>query len=150
MNVAPIQVLLIEDNPGDARLTREALLGCNLKMQITEVKDGEQAIACLLREDDFCDAPTPDLILLDLNLPRKDGREVLVEIKANPNLNHIPVVVLTSSKAEDDILRAYQLHANCYITKPIDLEQLQKVATQIHEFWFTIAKLPQEAWDGRP
>ena len=144
MCVSPIEILLVEDNPGDARLAREALAGSKLKLQIHEVNDGEAAIAFIQRKCPYHDMPRPDLILLDLNLPKKDGREVLTEIKSCPEFQHIPVVVLTSSKAEEDILRAYKLHANCYITKPIDLQQLQRVVTQIQEFWFTIVKLPVE------
>lgn len=144
MCVSPIEILMVEDNPGDARLAREALAGSKLKLEIHEVNDGEAAIAFIQRKCPYHDAPRPDLILLDLNLPKKDGREVLTEIKSSPEFQHIPVVVLTSSKAEEDILRAYKLHANCYISKPIDLGQLQKIVEQIQEFWFTIVKLPVE------
>lgn len=144
MQLAPVEILLVEDNPGDARLAREALLSNKMRLEVNEVHDGEAAMAYLLRQGPFRTAPRPDLILLDLNLPKKDGREVLAEIKENAELKQIPVVILTSSKAEEDILRTYKLHANCYIAKPIDLDQLQKVVTQIKDFWFTIVKLPPE------
>ena len=144
MSLSPIEVLLVEDNPGDARLARESLADCKLKLNVSEVHDGEAAMAFLRREGEFRNAHRPDLILLDLNLPKKDGREVLAEVKAAPRLKQIPIVVLTSSKAEEDILHTYELHANCYIAKPIDLEQLNKVVKQIKEFWFTIVKLPPE------
>lgn len=140
----PIEVLLVEDNPGDARLAREALSDSKLRLEVQEVHDGDAAIAFLRREGNFRDARRPDLILLDLNLPKKDGREVLAEVKEDPNLKQIPVVILTSSEAEEDVLKTYALHANCYIRKPIDLEQLQKVVKQIKDFWFTIVKLPEE------
>ncbi|MGB8493901.1 MAG: response regulator [Candidatus Acidiferrum sp.] len=144
MSVSPIEVLLVEDNPGDCRLVREALADYKLKLEVKEAHDGEAAIAFLHREGEFRGARRPDLILLDLNIPKKDGREVLAEVKVDRRLKQIPVVILTSSKAEEDILRTYELHANCYISKPISLEQLQKVVRQIKEFWFTIVKLPPE------
>lgn len=144
MSVSPIEVLLVEDNPGDCRLVREALADYKLKLEVKEVRDGEAAMAYLHREGEFRRARRPDLILLDLNIPKKDGREVLAEVKVDRRLKQIPVVILTSSQAEEDILRTYELHANCYISKPIDLEQLQKVVRQIKEFWFTIVKLPPE------
>ncbi|HKM80535.1 MAG TPA: response regulator [Candidatus Acidoferrum sp.] len=144
MSVSPIRVLLVEDNPGDCRLVREALADYKLKLEVKEVHDGEAAMAYLHREGEFRRARRPDLILLDLNIPKKDGREVLAEVKVDRRLKQIPVVILTSSQAEEDILRTYELHANCYISKPIDLEQLQKVVRQIKEFWFTIVKLPPE------
>jgi len=140
----PIEVLLVEDNAGDARLTREALVDDKLKIQIRESHDGEAAMAYLRREGQFSDARLPDLVLLDLNLPKKGGIEVLSEMKADPQLKHIPVVILTSSKAEEDIVRTYDLHANCYISKPIGLAQLQKVVGQIRSFWFTIVRLPSQ------
>ena len=144
MSVSPIEVLLVEDNPGDCRLVRETLADYKLKLEVKEVHDGEAAMAFLHREGEFRRARRPDLILLDLNIPKKDGREVLAEVKVDRRLKQIPVVILTSSKAEEDILQTYELHANCYISKPIDLEQLQKVVRQIKEFWFTIVKLPPE------
>lgn len=144
MSVSPIEVLLVEDNPGDCRLVRETLADYKLKLEVKEVHDGEAAMAFLHREGEFRRARRPDLILLDLNIPKKDGREVLAEVKVDRRLKQIPVVILTSSKAEEDILQTYELHANCYICKPIDLEQLQKVVSQIKEFWFTIVKLPPE------
>jgi chemotaxis family two-component system response regulator Rcp1 len=140
----PIEILLVEDNPGDARLTREALAQSKIKNNLSYARDGEEAMAFLRRESGFSDAPTPDMILLDLNLPRRDGREVLEDIKKDPNLRHIPVVVLTSSQAEEDILRSYRLHANCFITKPVDFEQLTKVVQGIEQFWFTLVRLPPE------
>jgi len=140
----PIEILLVEDNPGDARLTREALAQSKIKNNLSYARDGEEAIAFLRRLPPFSDAPTPDLVLLDLNLPRRDGREVLEDIKKDPKLRHIPVVILTSSQAEEDILRSYRLHANCFITKPVDFEQLTKVVHGIEQFWFTLVKLPPE------
>jgi chemotaxis family two-component system response regulator Rcp1 len=142
--VRPVEVLLVEDNPGDVRLTREALREGKVQNNLNVAQDGVEALAYLRREGAYADVPRPDVILLDLNLPRKDGREVLKELKADPNLMNIPVVVLTSSQAEQDILRAYQLHANCYITKPVDLEQFIHVVQSIENFWFTIVKLPPE------
>jgi two-component system, chemotaxis family, response regulator Rcp1 len=138
----PIEILLVEDNPGDARLTREALAHSKVKNNLHHAKDGEEAIAFLRRQGPYADAPTPDLVLLDLNLPRRDGREVLEDIKNDPALMTIPVVILTSSQAEEDILRSYRLHANCFITKPVDLEQLTKVVQGIEQFWFTLVRLP--------
>jgi two-component system, chemotaxis family, response regulator Rcp1 len=140
----PIEVLLVEDNPGDVRLTREALKEGKVHNNLAVVENGVEALAYLRREGRYADSIRPDLILLDLNLPRKDGREVLEEIKADASLRNIPVVVLTSSEAEQDILRAYALHANCYITKPVDLDQFVKVVKSIEDFWFTIVKLPPE------
>lgn len=139
-----IDILLVEDNPGDARLTREALAMSTVRNQLHHVRDGEEAIAFLHRTAPFSNAPAPDLVLLDLNLPRRDGREVLEDIKRDPTLQHIPVVILTSSEAEEDILRSYRLHANCFITKPVNLEQLTKVVLGIEQFWFTLVKLPPE------
>jgi len=140
----PIEILLVEDNPGDARLTREALTHSKVRNRLHHARDGEEAMAFLRREGRFADAPAPDLVLLDLNLPRRDGREVLEDIKGDPQFMHIPVVVLTSSQADEDILRSYRLHANCFITKPVDLEQLTKVVQGIEQFWFTLVKLPPE------
>jgi two-component system, chemotaxis family, response regulator Rcp1 len=142
--MTPIDILLVEDNPGDARLTREALTHSKVRNNLHHARDGEEAIAFLRRQGKFADAPTPDLVLLDLNLPRRDGREVLEDIKNDPSLMHIPVVILTSSQAEEDILRSYRLHANCFITKPVDLEQLTKVVQGIEQFWFTLVRLPPE------
>jgi CheY-like chemotaxis protein len=143
-SVRPVEVLLVEDNPGDVRLTREALREGKVQNNLNVMPDGVEALRYLRREGPYADAPRPDVILLDLNLPKKDGREVLEELKADPSLMNIPVVVLTSSQAEQDILRAYQLRANCYITKPVDLEQFIHVVQSIENFWFSIVKLPPE------
>ena len=140
----PIEVLLVEDNPGDVRLTREALRDGKVHNNLSVVPDGVEALAFLRREGKYADAPRPDVILLDLNLPKKDGREVLEDIKADPALQRIPVVVLTSSEAERDIAQAYALHANCYVTKPVDLDQFIHVVKSIEDFWFSIVKLPPE------
>ena len=137
-----IEILLVEDNPADVRLTREALHEEKIHNNLNVVKDGVEALAFLRREGRYEKAARPDLILLDLNLPRKGGREVLDEIKNDETLKSIPVVVLTISEAEADILKSYKLHANCYITKPIDLDQFSKVVKSIQEFWLTIVKLP--------
>jgi CheY-like chemotaxis protein len=139
----PIEILLVEDNPGDARLTREALSTSKIHNNLHHARDGEEAMQFLRREGAFADAPRPDLILLDLNLPKRDGREVLDDIKSDPLLLHVPVVILTTSQAEEDILKAYRLHANCFISKPVDLEQFIKVVSSIEQFWFTIVKLPE-------
>jgi two-component system, chemotaxis family, response regulator Rcp1 len=140
----PVEILLVEDNPGDVRLTREALKEGKVRNNLHVASDGVKAVAFLRREGEHAGAPRPDLILLDLNLPRKDGRQVLEEIKEDPALRLIPVVILTSSQAEQDILRAYDLHANCYISKPVDLDQFIKVVKSIEDFWFSIVKLPTE------
>lgn len=141
--VKPIEILLVEDNPGDVRLTREALKEGKVLNNLHVAMDGVEALAFLQREgQEYADAVRPDIILLDLNLPRKDGRELLAEIKIDPDLRRIPVVVLTTSKAEEDILKTYDLHANCYITKPVDLDQFLTVVKSVEEFWFTIVKLP--------
>ncbi len=137
-----IEILLVEDNPGDARLAKEALRESKIKNNLHSVGDGVEAMAFLRKEDKYKDMPTPDLLLLDLNLPRKDGREVLAEIKEDKDLKRIPVVILTVSKAEEDILKTYDLHANCYITKPLDLDQFMKVVKSIEDFWLSIVKLP--------
>lgn len=137
-----IEILLVEDSPGDVRLTKEALKEGKVRNNLHVVVDGEQAMAFLRQRGPFAAAPRPDLILLDLNLPRKDGREVLAEVKADEGLRAIPIVILTTSKAEEDILRSYQLNANCYVTKPVDLEQFIKVVRAIEDFWLVIAKLP--------
>ena len=138
----PIEILLVEDNPADVRLTQEALVEEKIHNNLNVVSDGVEAMAYLHGEGAYANALRPDLILLDLNLPRKDGREVLAEIKSDKNLKCIPVVVLTVSNAEADILKTYNLHANCYITKPLDLEQFSKVVKTIQDFWLTIVKLP--------
>jgi two-component system, chemotaxis family, response regulator Rcp1 len=138
----PIEILLVEDNPGDVRLTREALREGKIHNNLAVVEDGVEALRYLRSEGPHAGAPRPDVILLDLNLPRKDGREVLEEVKADPELRTIPVVVLTSSDAERDVVRAYDLHANCYVTKPVDLEQFINVVKSIESFWFSIVKLP--------
>jgi two-component system response regulator len=143
-NTEPIEILLIEDNAGDARLAKEALRDAKVFNNLSWVADGVEAIAFLRREGKYDKAPRPDLILLDLNLPRKDGREVLSEIKADDKLKRIPVVILTTSQAEEDILKAYHLNANCYISKPVDLDQFIKVVKTIEDFWLTIVKLPTE------
>ncbi len=140
-----IQILLVEDSPSDTELTIEALRDGKVSNNLSVVEDGVQALQFLRREDRFAQAPRPDLILLDLNLPRKDGREVLVELKADPNLRTIPVVVLTTSRADQDILKAYQLNANCYITKPVDFKQFIEVVRSIEHFWLTVVTLPGEA-----
>jgi two-component system, chemotaxis family, response regulator Rcp1 len=141
----PIEILLVEDNPGDVELTREALHDGKIHMNLSVVNDGVEALAFLRREREYAGSPRPDLILLDLNLPKKDGRAVLGEIKGDPELRHIPVVVLTSSQAEQDIVRAYDLHANCYVTKPVDLDQFITIVRSIEQFWFTVVKLPRNA-----
>ena len=138
-----IVILLVEDNPGDTRLVIEAMREAKLDNYIHVVEDGVEAMQFLRREGRFGDAPRPDLILLDLNLPKKDGRAVLAEVKADPVLKRIPVVVLTTSRAEEDVLRAYDLHANCYITKPVDMEQFMKVVAQIDDFWVRVVTLPK-------
>jgi two-component system, chemotaxis family, response regulator Rcp1 len=140
--VQPIEILLVEDNPADVRLTTEALKEEKIYNNLHVVIDGVEALSFLRREGKYAKAVRPDLILLDLNLPKKDGREVLKEIKTDDNLKAIPVVVLTVSKSEEDILKTYDLHANCYITKPVDLDQFMKVIRSIQEFWLTIVKLP--------
>jgi two-component system, chemotaxis family, response regulator Rcp1 len=137
-----IDILLVEDNPGDARLAQEALKESKVRNKIFTVGDGIEAMAFLRKQGKYADMPRPDLILLDLNMPKKDGREVLAEIKADDGLKRIPVVILTVSKAEEDILKTYDLHANCFISKPIDLSQFMKVVKSIEDFWLTIVKLP--------
>jgi CheY-like chemotaxis protein len=138
----PIEILLVEDNPGDADLALEALASGKVRNTLHHVTDGLAAMAFLRCQGKYARVPRPDLILLDLNMPKKDGREVLAEIKSDADLKRIPVVILTTSKAEEDILKSYNLHANCFITKPIDLHQFIKVVQAIEEFWFTIVKLP--------
>jgi len=141
---APIEILLVEDNPGDVRLTQEAVREAKIRNTLNVVNDGEQAIAYVRRQGEYAERPRPDLILLDLNLPRKDGREVLQDLKSDPDLHRIPVVVLTSSEAEQDILSTYDLYANAYVTKPVDLEQFMHVVSSIQDFWLNIVKLPPE------
>jgi chemotaxis family two-component system response regulator Rcp1 len=138
----PIEILLVEDNPGDIRLTQEVLKDGKIKNNLSVVMDGEQAVLFLKKTGEYKNAVTPDLILLDLNLPKKDGREVLAEIKVDPNLKQIPVIVLTTSAAEQDILAMYSHHANCYIMKPVDFKQFINVVKSIENFWLTIVKLP--------
>lgn len=139
---SPIAILLVEDNPVDVLLTQETFKQVKLRNTLHVVEDGEEAIAYLRREGKYADAPRPDLILLDLNLPKKDGREVLSEIKEDPALRCIPVVVLTTSASEEDVLKSYNLHANCFITKPVDMNQFMKIVKSIEEFWFSVVKLP--------
>jgi CheY-like chemotaxis protein len=141
-NVRPIEILLVEDSPGDVRLTVEALRDGKVRNNLHVVGDGVDALAFLHREGQYTDAPVPDLVLLDLNLPKKDGREVLAEIKSDPRLKRIPVVVLTTSNAEQDVLKSYDLHANCYITKPVDLDQFIRVVRTIEDFWLAVVRLP--------
>jgi CheY-like chemotaxis protein len=138
----PIEVLLVEDDPGDVLMTQEAFEEHKVRNHLAVVNDGAEAVAYLRREGKFADAPRPDLILLDLNLPKRDGREVLAEIKADPDLRQIPVVVLTTSQADEDIARSYQLHANAYVTKPVDFERFITVVRQIDEFFVCVVKLP--------
>ncbi|MBD2409537.1 response regulator [Nostoc calcicola FACHB-3891] len=140
----PIEVLLVEDNPGDAQLTRIALEDSKISIHLNVVEDGVEAMAFLRKQEKYFNAVHPDIVLLDLNLPKKDGREVLAEIKADENLKRIPVVVLTTSQAEEDIIKAYNLSANCYITKPVDFDQFVKIVKSIENFWFAIVKLPPE------
>lgn len=142
MNPALINVLLIEDNPGDIRLTQEALKEDRLKVNLYVTTDGEEATQFLHKQGKYADSPKPDLILLDLNLPKKDGRQVLKDIKSDPVLKSIPVAILTMSSAEEDILQSYRLQANCYITKPMDLNKFMQVIKEIGTFWFAIVKLP--------
>jgi two-component system, chemotaxis family, response regulator Rcp1 len=140
----PINVLLVEDSPGDIRLTQEALKDAKMHINLRVARDGEIAMAFLMREGEYANAPRPDLILLDLNLPKKDGREVLKEIKESETLKIIPVVILTTSASEADILRSYSLHANCYITKPVSLDGFLTVVKSIESFWMSVVKLPNK------
>ena len=137
-----IEILMVEDNPGDVRLTREALKGGKVLNQLHVVEDGVAALDFLYRRPPHQNAPRPDLILLDLNLPKMDGREVLARIKSDDSLKIIPVVVLTTSQAEEDVLRAYRLSANCYVTKPVDLHQFNRIVQAVEEFWLTVVSLP--------
>ncbi|HYK89755.1 MAG TPA: response regulator [Acidobacteriota bacterium] len=141
---APVEILLIEDSPSDAELTVEALKEGKIANNLSIVRDGVEAMAFLRREEGFENAPRPDLIMLDLNLPRKDGREVLEELKQDPQLKMIPVVVLTTSRAERDVLRSYELFANCYITKPVDFQQFLEVVKSVEDFWLTVVTLPHK------
>jgi len=141
-NSKVVDILLVEDNEGDARLAMEAMRDSKIRNNMHHISDGEEAIAFLRKEGKYSKVPRPDLILLDLNLPKKDGRQVLAEIKNDDELKRIPVVILTVSSAEEDILKTYNLHANCYITKPIDLSQFMKVVRSVEDFWLTIVKLP--------
>jgi len=138
----PIEILLVEDNAADVRLTREAFDDAKVLNNLNVVGDGVEAMAYMRREGKYGNATRPDLVLLDLNMPRKDGREVLAEVKADPDLMRIPVVILTVSKAEEDVLKSYNLHANCYISKPVNLAQFLKVVASIESFWLTIVELP--------
>ena len=140
----PIEILLVEDNPGDVRLTIEGLKDSKVRNKLHVARDGVEAMEFLHREGPYSGASRPDVILLDLNLPRMDGREVLAAIKSDAKLKTIPVVVLTTSRAEQDVLRSYELQANCYITKPVDLEQFITVVRSIEDFWFTIVTLPAQ------
>ena len=140
--VRPIEILLVEDSPSDVEFTVEALKEAKVRNHLSIVEDGVQAMEFLRRQGQYTKAPRPDLIMLDLNLPRKDGREVLAELKADADLKMIPVVVLTTSRAEEDVLRAYQLHANCYITKPVDFQQFLNVVRAIESFWLYVVTLP--------
>lgn len=142
--VGAVEILLVEDNPGDVRLTREALRDSKMRNRLSVVEDGVEAMRFLRREEEYSDAPRPDIVLLDLNLPRKDGREVLADMKNDPHLRRIPVVVLTTSDDEHDIIRSYDLHANCYITKPVDLQRFVEIVKTIEGFWFSIVKLPPD------
>jgi two-component system, chemotaxis family, response regulator Rcp1 len=142
VQVRPIELLLVEDSEPDVRLTKEALQEARVWNHLWVVEDGVEATEFLNRQGRFADVPRPDLILLDLNLPRKDGRQVLQEIKADPSLRRIPVVVLTTSRDEQDVLRAYDLHANCYIPKPVDFNHFMEVVKSIEDFWLTVVKLP--------
>lgn len=141
---APVEILLVEDNQADVRLTREALKDAKVANNLNVVNDGEQALDYLNRRGRFADTTRPDLILLDLNLPKLDGREVLASIKADSDLRRIPVVVLTTSSAEEDILRSYDLHANCYVTKPVEFDSFLKIVESIDDFWLSIVRLPKD------
>ena len=139
----PVEILLVEDNPGDVRLTQEAFKEGRIKNNLYVVGDGIEALKFLRNEGDYSDVPRPDLVLLDLNMPRKGGREVLEEMKADEALKSIPVVILTTSEAEQDILKSYNLQANCFITKPVDVMQFFRIVHYIEDFWFTVVKLPR-------
>ena len=145
MTLPPIEILLVEDDPGDVELTQESLEESKIRVKLNVVNDGVQALEYLRKQNGYANATRPDLILLDLNMPRKDGREVLAELKIDENLKMIPVVVLTTSEADEDILKSYGLGANCYITKPVGLEQFSSVIQTFENFWFTIVRLPPNA-----
>jgi len=140
-----IEILLVDDNVGDVLLTKEALKGAKIHNTVNVARDGVEAMEFLRRQGQFANAPRPDLVFLDLNMPRKNGSEVLAEMKQDPDLRLIPVVVLTSSDADEDVLKAYHLHANCYVTKPVDLDQMIKAVQAIDDFWVTVVKLPPKA-----
>jgi chemotaxis family two-component system response regulator Rcp1 len=140
----PIEILLVEDSPSDTQLAIEALHSAKIANRLSHVEDGVEAMQFVRREGPYENVPRPDLILLDLNLPRKDGREVLAELKQDPKLKQIPVVILTTSKSEQDVLRSYSLHANCYITKPVDFAQFMEVVKSIEHFWLAVVTLPRE------
>ncbi len=144
----PIEILLVEDSATDVMLTEEALQHAKMRNNLHVVKDGVEAMAFLRKEGKYTAVPYPDLVLLDLNMPRKDGREVLAEVKADPKLKNIPVVVLTTSQAQEDVLKAYGLHANCYIAKPVDFDQFANVVRAIDQFWFTVVVLPADSNDA--
>lgn len=145
LNEKPIEILLVEDSPADVRLTLEALKDAKVRNRVSVVSDGVEALEFLRKKGRHAAAPRPDLIFLDLNLPKKDGREVLQEIKADDDLKRIPVVVLTTSRAEEDILRSYSLHANCYVTKPVELEQFLQVIQKIDDFWLAVVRFPPKS-----
>lgn len=145
VDARPLEILLVEDNVGDVQLTREAMSEGHLRGRLHVAEDGVEALRFLRRESPYADAPRPDLVLLDLNLPRKPGHEVLAELKADPELCAIPVVVLTTSQSPEDVLRVYRMHANAFITKPVDLESFLRVMKSIEEFWFNVARLPSRA-----
>lgn len=145
MSPSPIEILLVEDNPADVRFTREAFLQARVQNNIHVVQDGDSALAFLQQKAPYQDAPRPDLILLDLNLPKKDGREVLAEIKTDPHTHHIPVVVLTTSDDEEDVLRSYNLHANAYLVKPIDVMRFIKMIQSLEYFWLSFVRLPPKS-----
>jgi CheY-like chemotaxis protein len=146
----PVEILLVEDNPGDVRLTREALQESKLYNNLHVVMDGEAAMDFVRQRGEYADMPRPDLVLLELNLPKKDGREVLEDIKADEELQSIPVVILTTSEADEDIVNTYELHANAYITKPVGMEKFIDVVKSVKDFWFTIVKLPDERHKNLP
>jgi len=148
-SIEPFEILLVEDNPGDVFLTQEAFREGRLAHHLSVVEDGEEAMRFLRREGKHSNAPQPDLILLDLNLPKKDGRELLGEVKTDPELRQIPVIVLTTSKAEQDVARAYKLHANCYLTKPIQMDDFLKTIRSVEEFWLSVVRLPSKDSIGR-
>ena len=148
-NGEPITILLVEDNPADARMLKEAMKDFKINNTLYNVPDGVEAMAFLRKQGDYARMPRPDVILLDLNMPRKDGRQTLKEIKDDPDLKRIPVVVLTVSDAEEDIIKSYNLHANCYVTKPLNLDEFSKVVKGIENFWFEIVKLPPNGKSGK-